>query len=100
MIYDPISGIFRHCPRFVKIGFGDCVDTSLAHLAGAMARRVWILLPFAVVWRWRLDCPDTPWYPSMRLFPPDGPRDWTSVIDQVQAALIEYRTTFSALQSD
>jgi hypothetical protein len=90
MIYDPISVFLGHFRRFVKIGFGDCVDTSRAHLAYAIARPTWILLPFAPDWRWRLDCPDTPWYPSMRLFRPDKPRDWTSVIDQVQAALIGY----------
>jgi Flp pilus assembly protein TadD len=83
-----------------KLDLVICVDTSLAHLAGAMARPVWTLLPFAPDWRWRLNRPDTPWYPSMRLFRPDSPRDWTGVMDQVKAALIEFKTTFAAAQTD
>ena len=44
------------------------VDTSIAHLAGALARPVWVLLPFAPDWRWQLDRTDSPWYPTARLF--------------------------------
>ena len=44
------------------------VDTSVAHLAGAMGKRVWLLLPFLPDWRWMLNRNDSPWYPTMKLF--------------------------------
>jgi ADP-heptose:LPS heptosyltransferase len=63
------------------------VDTAIAHLAGALAKPVWTLLPFAADWRWFLERADTPWYPTMRLFRQKQRGDWRSVILQVAAAL-------------
>lgn len=63
------------------------VDTMLAHLAGAMARPVWTLLPYECDWRWMIDRQDSPWYPTMRLFRQPRPEDWHSVIKRAQAAL-------------
>jgi tetratricopeptide (TPR) repeat protein len=62
-------------------------DTSVAHLAGALARPVWILLPYAPDWRWMLDRADSPWYPTARLFRQRAPGDWASVIRAVSRAL-------------
>ena len=67
------------------------VDTSVAHLAGAMNKPVWTLLPFNPDWRWMLDRPDTPWYPSMRLFRQTEPKDWQSVIERVKTELLSLR---------
>ena len=63
------------------------VDTSIAHLAGALGRRCWLLLPFAPDWRWMLGRDDTPWYPTMRLFRQSRAHEWTPVVDRVAAEL-------------
>lgn len=64
------------------------VDTSAAHLAGAMNAPIWTLLPYMPDWRWQLDRDDSPWYPSMRLFRQPCRQDWESVINRVTTTLI------------
>ena len=63
------------------------VDTSVAHLAGALAKPVWILLPYYPDWRWLLDRDDNPWYPTARLFRQHRSRTWDSVMTRVHAEL-------------
>jgi hypothetical protein len=63
------------------------VDTSVAHLAGAMARPVWVLLPAIPDWRWMLDRKDSPWYPTMRLFRRPCGGDWAPVVDGIASEL-------------
>ena len=63
------------------------VDTSVAHLAGAMAKPVWILLPHIPDWRWLMDREDSPWYPSMRLFRSAIRGNWDSVFRKVKKEL-------------
>ena len=63
------------------------VDTSVVHLAGALGKPVWVLLPFAPDWRWLLNRDDSPWYPTMRLFRQQRRMDWEPVIAQVHEQL-------------
>lgn len=63
------------------------VDTMMAHLAGAMGRPVWTLLPYRCDWRWMMKRQDSPWYPTMRLFRQKRPGDWRPVIREVEREL-------------
>jgi tetratricopeptide (TPR) repeat protein len=79
--YDDTMAILANIERLVT------VDTSVAHLAGAMGTPVWIMLPFAPDWRWLLKREDTPWYPSVRLFRQSSPRRWDDVLQRVACEL-------------
>jgi hypothetical protein len=63
------------------------VDTAVAHLAGAMGKPVWVLLPFVPDWRWMLDRSQSPWYPTMRLFRQSQARQWSEPINRVAQCL-------------
>jgi tetratricopeptide (TPR) repeat protein len=65
------------------------IDTSVAHLAGALGKPVWILLHYSADWRWLLDRDDSPWYPTARLFRQKTPGDWDAVVNDVMRALSE-----------
>jgi FkbM family methyltransferase len=65
------------------------VDTAVAHLAGALGKPTWTLLPHVADWRWMRDRDDNPWYPTMRLFRQNQPADWDDLFVQVAAALQE-----------
>jgi len=92
-------------PRVTHIGgeladFGDTaavlslvdltisVDTSVAHVAGALGRPAFVLLPFQPDWRWTRDRDVSPWYPNVALFRQQRPGDWSSAIECVRSALI------------
>ncbi|MGC1817744.1 MAG: glycosyltransferase family 9 protein, partial [Casimicrobiaceae bacterium] len=64
------------------------VDTSVAHLAGALGKPVWVLLPHSADWRWMEDRDDSPWYPTMRLFRQRVPDQWQEVVERLRSALI------------
>ena len=69
------------------------VDTAVAHLAAALGRPTWLLLPYAAEWRWLLQRSDSPWYSSMRLFRQASPGDWRGVINTVIAELQAVRSS-------
>ena len=64
------------------------VDTSIAHLAGSLAKPVWILLASNADWRWMVEREDSPWYPTARLFRQSELGEWKSVIDRIASSLI------------
>jgi len=66
------------------------VDTSVAHLAGALGRPVWVLLPFSADYRWMIDREDSPWYPSARLLRQHQIGDWGSVLEWLQRELLGF----------
>ena len=63
------------------------IDTAVAHLAGALARPMWVMLPLCPDFRWLINRPDTPWYPTARLFRPQREGDWAGVVADVVKAL-------------
>ncbi len=81
--FDTQSGAFMDSAAIIKnLDLVITVDTSIAHLAGALGKQVWVLLPQVADWRWFLDRTDSPWYPSMKLFR-NTENNWTSVIEKV-----------------
>jgi tetratricopeptide (TPR) repeat protein len=67
-----------------------CADTAVAHLAGAMGRPLWVLIPFAPDWRWTLAGETSPWYPTARLFRQSTIGDWDTVIARVAGELARF----------
>lgn len=90
-VIDLQYGLLDYCDTASAIQMMDMVitvDTSVAHLAGALGKTVWTLLPTNPDWRWLLDRDDSPWYSSMRLFRQKTAGDWSEVMDRVTEALI------------
>jgi Tfp pilus assembly protein PilF len=69
------------------------IDTSIAHLAGGLARPVWMVVPYWGDWRWMIDRTDSPWYPTMRIFRQKQPGEWQPVFSEVASALYECMNT-------
>jgi len=63
------------------------VDTSIVHLAGAMGKKCWVLLPYSPDWRWMLDTGQSPWYPSLRLYRQKTKGIWDDALRQVSTEL-------------
>ena len=75
------------------------VDTAAAHLAGAIGRPVWVLVPFAPDWRWTREGETTPWYPTVRLFRQTALADWDGVIARVAEQLRRFLIEMTGLPS-
>lgn len=65
------------------------VDTSVAHLAGALGKPTWLLLPYRPDWRWLLDRDDSPWYPSAKLYRQEIIGGWNGVLEKVKSDLVK-----------
>jgi hypothetical protein len=72
------------------------VDTSVAHLAGALGKPVWLLNRFESEWRWQLGREDSPWYPTMRIFRQPALNDWDSVVKRVAGELARFARSGAA----
>jgi tetratricopeptide (TPR) repeat protein len=70
------------------------VDTSVAHLSGALGKATWIFLPFAPDWRWLLDHDDSPWYPTVRLYRQDQARDWSVVLNRAAEDILKLKAKY------
>jgi tetratricopeptide (TPR) repeat protein len=101
----PDRGALRAGPEILDVAgeledFGDTaalcecldlvisIDTSVAHLSGALGRKTWILLPFNPDWRWLLGRADSPWYPTAALYRQERLGDWRRVFERVRADLL------------
>lgn len=82
-----VGGVLDEARQMRELDVLVSVDTCSAHLAGALGIPVWTLLPAEADWRWMRDRPDSPWYPSMRLFRQRSSGDWAGVIDSVIQSL-------------
>ena len=82
-----LSDLAETAAAITQLDLVITVDTSIAHLAGALGKPVWVLLTFLPDWRWMLHREDTPWYPTMRLFRQTQLDDWQGVLDRVSQAL-------------
>jgi tetratricopeptide (TPR) repeat protein len=104
------SAALAELPKVVRLGqelrdFSDtaavidnldlviAVDTSVAHLAGALGKPVWMLLPFNPDWRWLTDRDDSPWYPTLRLFRQTEIGSWSEVATRIRSALTDFVST-------
>jgi tetratricopeptide (TPR) repeat protein len=74
------------------------VDTSVAHLSGALGRQTWILLSFSPAWRWLLDRDDSPWYPTARLYRQRSAGDWSSVFSRIETELTRLKAQRASAQ--
>lgn len=86
---DYTTDILEAAAAILRLDLVITVDSMLAHLAGALARPVWVILRPEPDWRWMREGTLTPWYPTMRLFRRRGP-DWSGVIEEVAEALEQF----------
>jgi hypothetical protein len=86
---DFLSDYYETACAVMALDLVICVDTSVAHLAGALGKRVFLMLPVHFDWRWLVGREDSPWYPTMRIFRQKTPKSWPEVIGRVVEALRE-----------
>ena len=87
---DPGSDIDELAALIAALDLVITVDNTVAHLAGALGKSVWILLPFSAEWRYGRDGDSTVWYPSAHLFRQSAPRDWRPVLEHVADRLAAF----------
>ncbi|HEV8000568.1 MAG TPA: glycosyltransferase family 9 protein, partial [Planctomycetaceae bacterium] len=80
---DPLTDLDDFCAKIAGLDLVISADNSTVHLAGALGRPVWTLLPFSADWRWMLETESTPWYPTMRLLRCRSAGDWSDLMRRV-----------------
>lgn len=88
-----LGGFAKDAGALAHLDLTIAVDTSAAHLAGALGSPVWVMLAYMPDWRWLLDRDDSPWYPTARLFRQQRYGDWAGVIESVAAELAKFAAT-------
>jgi Tfp pilus assembly protein PilF len=86
---DPLKDLDNFAAQIAALDLVISIDNSTVHMAGALGKSIWTLLPFSPDWRWMLNREDSPWYPTMRLFRQSLPGDWESVIVKVKDELLK-----------
>jgi hypothetical protein len=84
---DPLADLDALAAQVAAMDLVITVDNSTAHMAGALDTPVWVLLPWAPNWRWRIKGERSHWYPAARLWRQTRAGDWTSIIEEVRGAL-------------
>ena len=84
---DQVNDLEDRAAQIAALDLVISVDNTTAHLAGALGKPVWTILPYVPDWRWMMDREDSPWYPTMRLFRQPSPGDWLSVMNRVAEEL-------------
>ena len=85
--YPSLDAVIENCDLIITS------DTSVAHLAGALGARTWVMLQFTPDWRWSISGSDCLWYPSLELFRQEEPGDWESLFDRIKEALLDLRNS-------
>ncbi len=86
---DPLKDLDNFAAQIAALDLIISVDNSTVHMAGALGKQVWVLLPCVPDWRWMLNREDSPWYPTMRLFRQPSSGDWESVIARIKDELLQ-----------
>jgi hypothetical protein len=86
---DPLKDLDNFAAQIAALDLILSIDNSTVHMAGALGKPVWVLLPYVPDWRWMLKREDSPWYPTMRLFRQHSPGDWETVLANVRNELLK-----------
>ena len=87
---DPLENLDNFAAQVAALDLVISTSNATVHMAGALGKTVWTLLPYIPDWRWMLKREDTPWYPSMKLFRQTHMNDWSNVLQQVNLELNQY----------
>jgi ADP-heptose:LPS heptosyltransferase len=87
---NPFENLDDFAAQIAALDLVISVDNTTVHLAGALGKPVWTLLPCVPDWRWMLNREDSPWYPTMRLFRQPSQGDWSSVIKMIGRELNDF----------